>query len=128
MIKGFAINGRGNSVKVSVSFRLGAEDEMIKIDVVCATGIATSSMMKVKVQQFLEDHGFRARITPRRVAELSLSNLDCDLILATTDIPPEIAEHVPVIPAISLITGIGKEEVYEKLLEFFEKAKTEMKA
>lgn len=90
---------------------------MKRIWLVCATGIATSAMLRVKVQEYLEDHGVEATIRQLRVAELNPELIDADVIVATTSIPPEIAEKAPVVDGIGLITGIGQEEALQKVLE-----------
>lgn len=90
---------------------------MKTIYVVCATGIATSTMLRLKVEQFLEKEGIEVRILQRRVTELSLENTDADVILATTEIPAEFEKITTVINGISLITGIGQTETLQKLAQ-----------
>jgi PTS system galactitol-specific IIB component len=94
---------------------------MLKIYVVCGSGIATSSMVKVKVEQFLEDHKYHAQVTTHRVTELKPTGMDCDLIVTTVTVPPEIAEVIPVINAVPFLTGVGKEKVQSQLLDFITK-------
>lgn len=94
---------------------------MKTIYVVCATGIATSTMLRVKVEKFLEEQGIEARILQFRVTELSPDRVDADVILATTEIPPEFEEVVPVVNGISLITGIGQTETLQALARVLQK-------
>ncbi len=88
---------------------------MKKIFLVCASGIATSSMLRVKVQDYLEENGIDAVVTQFRIAELTPDRIDADVIVATTSIPPEIEEAFCCINGIPLLTGIGEEEVLEEI-------------
>jgi PTS system galactitol-specific IIB component len=88
---------------------------MKTVYLVCATGIATSSMLRVKVIDFLESKGIDVEVVQYRVAELSPDRIKADVIVATLAIPPEIEEVVPVINGLSLLTGIGEEETLEAI-------------
>ncbi|MBX3003545.1 MAG: PTS sugar transporter subunit IIB [Anaerolineales bacterium] len=88
---------------------------MKKVWVVCATGIATSTMMRLKVESFLEEEHIAAIVNQYRVTEISPDRVDADVIVATTEIPQEFHSLVPVINGISLITGVGQEETLSEL-------------
>jgi PTS system galactitol-specific IIB component len=90
---------------------------MKKVYLVCATGIATSTMLRVKIEDYLEDHGIEADIRQFRVAELNASRLDADVIISTTSIPDEIRERATVVDGIPLITGQGDKEVLQKVVD-----------
>ena len=94
---------------------------MKTIYLVCATGIATSTMMRVKVEEFLKEKGIDAEVHQYRVTEMFPDRITADVIIATTSIPPEVEEKFTVISGLPLLTGIGQEEVFEAL----EKALTE---
>ncbi len=93
---------------------------MKTVYVVCATGIATSTMLRLKVEKFLEEKGIQARVLQYRVTEISPERMEADVILATTDIPPEFDELATVINGISLITGIGQNETLQQLAKALE--------
>lgn len=88
---------------------------MKTVYVVCATGIATSTMLRLKVEKFLEEQGIAARVLQYRVTEISPDRCEADVILATTEIPPEFEKVAVVINGISLITGIGQGETLQSL-------------
>ncbi len=88
---------------------------MKTVYVVCATGIATSTMLRLKVEKFLEEQGIEARVLQYRVTEISPERTQADVILATTEIPPEFEKVATVINGISLITGIGQTETLQNL-------------
>lgn len=88
-----------------------------KIYLVCATGIATSSMLRMKIQEYLEDRGIEVDLTTYRVAEMFPDRIEADLIVATTSMPPEVEEKVKCISGLPLLTGIGEEQVFEEIYE-----------
>lgn len=94
---------------------------MKKVWVVCATGIATSTMMRLKVENFLKEQGLEANVQQYRVTEISVDRMDADVIMATTEISQEFHERVPVINGISLITGIGQEAALQELADVLRK-------
>ena len=88
-----------------------------KVYLVCATGIATSSMLKFKVEEYLEERGIEVILTTYRVAEMFPDRIDADLIVATTSMPPEVEEMVKVISGLPLLTGVGEEETLAEIAE-----------
>ncbi len=82
---------------------------------VCATGIATSSMMRVKVLDYLESKGIDVEVFQYRVAEMFPERIKADVIVSTTSMPPEIEENFKVISGLPLLTGIGEEETLESI-------------
>jgi len=88
---------------------------MKKVWIVCATGIATSTMVRLRVEQYLADQGIPAEVTQYRVSELSADRVDADAIVTTTGMPPEFAAVAPVINAVPLLTGIGEDAVLAEL-------------
>jgi PTS system galactitol-specific IIB component len=93
---------------------------MKRVYVVCATGVATSTILRMKIDEFLRVRGIDAQVTQFRVTELSPSRLDADVIVATTSVPEELAEVVPVINGIPLITGQGEDQALQRLLHILE--------
>ncbi len=88
---------------------------MKKVFIVCATGIATSTMLKVKIEKFLDSKGIEAELHQYRIAELSPDRVNADVIVSTTSVPDDISEKAPVIDGLPLITGIGQDKVFEEL-------------
>lgn len=98
---------------------------MKTVYVVCATGIATSTMMRLKVEKYLEEQGIEARVLQYRVAEIAPERTKADVILATTEIPPEFEQVATIINGISLITGIGQTETLQSLVRALQEDKGE---
>ncbi len=98
---------------------------MKTVYVVCATGVATSTMLRLKVERFLEEQGIQANVRQFRVTEISPERTYADVILATTEIPPEFEKVATVINGISLITGIGQTETLQNLARALQENKGE---
>ena len=96
-----------------------------KVYVVCATGIATSTMLRVKIEAFLQEKGIDVEVSQYRVTEITPSRVDADAIVATTGMPDEFSEVVPVINGLPLITGQGEDEALQELLEVLQAGDTE---
>lgn len=81
---------------------------------VCATGIATSTAVTEKVVEHCSENGITFHYQQINVASVPSFAKDADLIISTTNVPYEL--DVPVIYGLSLITGIGEDEVLEKIV------------
>lgn len=85
--------------------------------VVCGTGIATSTMVATKVKDYAEKHGMSpVQVRQGKVMDL-LKSVEADVIVATTQVPATVT--IPVINAIPLLTGLGAQDVYDKLEKLF---------
>jgi PTS system galactitol-specific IIB component len=49
------------------------------------------------------------------VAEMFPDRITADLIVATTQMPPEVEEQFKVISGLPLLTGVGEEQVFEEI-------------
>lgn len=88
---------------------------MKTVYLVCATGIATSSMLRVKVLDYLESKGIEVEVFQYRVAEMFPERITADVIVSTTSMPAEIEEKFTVISGLPLLTGVGEEETFEAI-------------
>ncbi|HUV16436.1 MAG TPA: hypothetical protein VMW28_07750 [Pelolinea sp.] len=88
---------------------------MKTVYLVCATGIATSSMLRVKVLDYLESKGIEVEVFQYRVAEMFPERIKADVIVSTTSMPPEIEENFTVVSGLPLLTGIGEDETFEAI-------------
>lgn len=88
---------------------------MKKVLVVCGTGVATSTVVVSKVRDFLEAEGIDAQIQQGKVMDLVGSGVDADLIVSTTDVPDSVT--IPVVRALSLITGMGQETTLREIAD-----------
>lgn len=84
-----------------------------KVLVICGTGVATSTVVMQKLKAFLRDKGIEASLDQSKVSDVLNKAGQYDLIISTTAVPPSLAEKV--INAVPLLTGIGKEQVYDEI-------------
>ncbi|MFV0406195.1 MAG: PTS sugar transporter subunit IIB [Propioniciclava sp.] len=84
-----------------------------RILVVCGTGVATSTVVVQKVRAFCESQGFSVTINQAAVADLVQGDVNADFIVATTEVPSAV--QVPVIPGLAFLTGLGVNEVEDKI-------------
>ncbi|MDP4083785.1 MAG: PTS sugar transporter subunit IIB [Bacillota bacterium] len=88
---------------------------MKKLLIMCGTGIATSTIVTGKVKTWLAENGLenKVRIYQSKISEeLSRIN-DYDIVISTTLVPDRIKEKV--IDGVPLLTGIGKDAMFEKV-------------
>lgn len=89
---------------------------MKKLLIMCGTGIATSTVVKGKVEQWLKDNGLsqEVKIYQSKVSD-EIGRIDeYDVVLSTTLVPNNIKDKV--IDGVPLLTGIGVDSMYEKVL------------
>lgn len=85
---------------------------------VCATGIATSTVATEKTLEYLKDKGVEVTYTQTNVASLPevADPKNVDLIVATTQVPFDL--NIPVVHALSLITGIGADKTLAEIYDY----------
>jgi PTS system galactitol-specific IIB component len=89
-----------------------------KVLVICGTGVATSTVIMSKLQSFLKEKEILADLKQSKVSDVLNIASNYDLVISTTIVPPSISSKVKVIDAVPLLTGIGKEKVFEEIEEF----------
>lgn len=94
-------------------------DKVYKILIACGTGIATSTVIAVRVQEMCEKNGYKVKVEQCKVTEVDGLAKNYDLVVASTKIPPTVT--TPYVLAIPYLTGVGMEktdkEVLDKLAE-----------
>ena len=83
--------------------------------VACGTAIATSTVVAKAIEEALEDRGISVNIRQCKAAEVPSLVNDADLIVTTT--PVTVDQDIPVIHTLAFLTGIGKEDVIEQIVE-----------
>lgn len=85
--------------------------------VVCGTGIATSTIATGKIKTYLESEGLssKVKLLQSKISDevSAIRNGDYDIVVSTTIVPNDIKDKV--INGVPLITGIGKENVFNKI-------------
>lgn len=88
---------------------------MKKLLIMCGSGIATSTLVTGKVNNWLKDNGLDkdVTITQSKVASEVDHVDDYDAVISTTSVPDSIKEQV--INGVPLLTGVGADAVFEEL-------------
>ncbi len=87
---------------------------MKNIIVSCGTGVATSTIVVKKLEEKLSENGIKHKLIQCKAAEVYQYAKTADLIVTTT--PVDSVGNVPVIRAMSFLTGIGMDADVEKIL------------
>lgn len=86
-----------------------------KVLVICGTGIATSTVVAMKIRDFCASRNIPVEVSQGKVMDIVRGIKGYDLIVATTPIPPKIT--IPVIEGLSFLTGIGVDATLEKIAQ-----------
>ncbi len=88
---------------------------MKRILIVCGAGIATSTMVKDKVEKFLAEKNLTAQVKTSTIASFKDHLPQTDILVTTTKFNYTI--DIPLLKGVCLLTGIGENTFYESLLE-----------
>jgi galactitol PTS system EIIB component len=84
--------------------------------VACGTAVATSTVVAKSIEEACKKAGIRVSIRQCKATEVpALVNQGADLIVTTTPLPKNLT--VPVIQGLAFLTGIGKDQVLNKIIE-----------
>jgi PTS system galactitol-specific IIB component len=86
-----------------------------RILVACGTAIATSTVVAKGIEEALKERGIAVMTRQCKASEVRSLAGDANLIVTTTPVPSDLG--VPVIQTLAFLTGIGKEEVIEQIIE-----------
>lgn len=88
---------------------------MKKLLIMCGSGIATSTVVTGAVRTWLAEKGWDKEVTiiQSKVASEVNHIDDYDAVVSTTAVPDNIKDKV--IMGIPILTGMGKEKVFEEL-------------
>ena len=90
---------------------------MKKLLIMCGTGVATSTVVTGKVKSWLEEKNIQDRVIlhQSKISE-AIGRIDeYDIVISTTIVPNSIKHKT--IDGIPLLTGVGDDTVYEKVLK-----------
>lgn len=94
-----------------------------RILLLCGTGIATSTAMRLKIEQELKARGISNGVEVRqgKVADVLHGSVDGELIVSTAQVPKSVT--VPVINGVPLITGVGAKAVLDQVVEVVQRTR-----
>jgi len=90
-----------------------------RILVACGTAIATSTVVARGIEEALKERGIEVITRQCKAAEVRSLVSGADLVVTTTPVPSDLG--VPVIQTFAFLTGIGKEEVIEQIINEIQK-------
>jgi len=90
-----------------------------RILVACGTAIATSTVVARGIEEALKERGIEVITRQCKAAEVRSLVSGADLVVTTTPVPSDLG--VPVIQTLAFLTGIGKEEVIEQIINEIQK-------
>ncbi|GAA0443005.1 MAG: PTS sugar transporter subunit IIB [Bacillota bacterium] len=90
---------------------------MKKLLIMCGTGIATSTVVTGKVKEWLKDNNLDDKVSlhQSKISDELGRIDDYDVIISTTLVPENVKEKV--IDGVPLLTGMGIDEMYDKVLQ-----------
>ena len=86
-----------------------------KVLFVCATGVATSTVVEEKVIEYCKERGLDADFDQRNVASIAQIGEDFDLIVSTCQVTSQVS--TPIVNGLPILTGFGDAAVYAKIAE-----------
>ncbi len=89
---------------------------MKNVLVACGNGIATSTVVASKIREACEENGIPVNVTQCKLLEVESKAGNFDLLVTTGKFTGGDVK-VPVIGAISLLTGIGEEDTLNEIIE-----------
>lgn len=90
---------------------------MKRVLVACGNGIATSTVVATKIKERCEDNGIPVGISQCKLLEVESKVEDYDLLVTTGKFAGGDVS-IPVVGAISLLTGIGEENTLDEILSY----------
>lgn len=87
--------------------------------IACGAGLATSSMVRDKIEEVLSENNIRATIIQSTLNELEGYDDKADLFITTMKI--NSAYTTPVVHGSAFLTGINEDTVAEQIIEILNK-------
>lgn len=89
----------------------------IKGLVLCADGVATSTIVLVALRDACEDAGIIADFVQGRVVDVAstIRSGDYDVIVSNAGTDLDVDTDIPIFSGVPFLTGIGKDEVIEQI-------------
>ena len=86
-----------------------------KVLVICGTGIATSTVVAIRIREFCAARKIPVEVSQGKVMDIVRGIEGYDLIVATTPIPSKV--NIPVIQGLPFLTGVGVDATLEKIAQ-----------
>lgn len=83
--------------------------------VACGTAIATSTVVAISIEEAMKERGIPVTTRQCKAAEVGGRLEGVDLVVTTTSLNGNFG--VPVIQTLAFLTGIGKQDVIDKIAD-----------
>jgi len=90
-----------------------------RILVICGTAIANFTVVAIAIEKALKERGIDITTRLCNVSEVRFLASDADLIVTTTPAPENLG--IPVIHTLAFLTGIGKQDAIDQIVDALEK-------
>ena len=88
---------------------------MKKIVIACGAGLATSSMVREKVEEELKEHGISCEIMQCTLHDVESYDGQVDLIITTMKVKKKFT--TPLVHGSAYLTGINEEAVTQQIMD-----------
>lgn len=92
---------------------------MKKIVIACGAGLATSSMVKEKVETILKENNIAFKIIQCTLTEVEQYDGEVDLIITTMKVRKKYTS--PVISGSSYLSGVNEDEITKQIVAILKK-------
>jgi PTS system galactitol-specific IIB component len=95
-------------------------NKTVKVVIVCATGLATSTMAATKLTRELAKRGVDAKVTKGQIHDLEslVKNGKPDFVVATAVTKMDVG--VPVFNGVPLLSNRGVDEFYKEVMDLID--------
>ncbi len=92
--------------------------KVVKVVVVCATGLATSTMAATKLTRELSKYGINAKVTKGQISNLGalVKMGKPDFVVATAVTKMELG--IPIFDGVPLLSNKGVNDLYKEILDY----------
>lgn len=104
-----------NASQFTAVFLRGSELLAKKILVCCGAGVATSTMVAVRLQELLAAKGVEVMCEHCKVMEVAGLAERFDLLVSNVAMEHDVG--IPVVMGLPFITGIGRDKALEEVIE-----------
>jgi len=100
-----------------------------RILIICATSIATSTAIALRLEEVFKKEGLSVEITQGKggdyISQSKNLHEEFDLVVPTVEFPKKT--KIPVVSGVPFITGIGEDQSIQKILEILKSKKGDQK-
>jgi len=94
----------------------------VNVLVLCADGVATSTIALVALREAFEEMDIPADFSQGRVADAhhTVENGQYDFIISTAGTVLDVEADIPILSGVPFLTGIGREQAFETIKEIID--------